>query len=115
MSRLNPRHIDAVLDVINHAPFLRHLSMVVKDIGPGYSLIELNMGNEHLNPFGAIHGGAYSSAIDTAAYWAFYCDMEENKGLISLDLNIDFLAPVNSGKLIIEGKRIKLGLSLIHI
>ena len=39
--------------------------MPVKEIGMGYSMVELDIGNEHLNPFGDLHGGVYASAIDT--------------------------------------------------
>ena len=69
----------------------------------------MDVGNEHLNPFGGLHGGAYASAIDTAAYWAVYCELDENAGLISLDLKVDFLAPTNVGKMIIKRRRIKMG------
>ena len=109
MPELNPKHVQAVLDIINRGPYFRHLSMPVKDIGVGYSLVELDIGNEHLNPFGGLHGGVYASAIDTAAYWSVYCDLPEDVGMISLDLKVDFLAPANAGKMIIRGHRIKIG------
>ncbi len=109
MPELNPKHVQAVLELINRGPYFRHLSMPVKDIGIGYSIVELDIGNEHLNPFGGLHGGVYASAIDTAAYWAVYCELEEDVGLISLDLKVDYLAPVNAGKMIIRGNRIKMG------
>ena len=109
MAELNPKHVQMVIDIINRGPYFRHLSMPVKDIGKGYSLVELDIGNEHLNPFGGLHGGVYASAIDTAAYWAVYCELDEDVGLISLDLKVDYLAPANSGKLIIKGRRIKIG------
>jgi len=83
--------------------------MQVKDLGKGYSQVGMDVGNEHLNPFGGLHGGAYASAIDTAAYWAVYCELDENAGLISLDLKVDFLAPTNVGKMIIKRRRIKMG------
>ena len=109
MSKLNPKHVQTVIDIINRGPYFRHLSMPVKDIGMGYSFVELEIGNEHLNPFGGLHGGVYASAIDTAAYWAVYCELDEDVGLISLDLKVDYLAPANAGKLIIKGRRIKIG------
>jgi len=83
--------------------------MSVKEIGMGYSIVELDIGNEHLNPFGGLHGGVYASAIDTAAYWAVYCELDEGAGLISIDLGVDFLAPANAGKMLIKGHRIKIG------
>ena len=109
MPELNPQHARVVIDLINQGPFFRHLSMPVKDIGPGYSLVELDIGHEHLNPFGGLHGGVYASVIDTAAYWAVYCELEEDVGLISLDLKVDYLAPVRAGKIIVKGRRIKIG------
>jgi uncharacterized protein (TIGR00369 family) len=106
---LNPKHVEAVISVINQGPYFRHLTMPVKEIGMGYSIVELHIGNEHLNPFGGLHGGVYASAIDTAAYWAVYCELDEGAGLISVDLKVDYLAPANAGKMLIKGHRIKIG------
>jgi uncharacterized protein (TIGR00369 family) len=109
MTQLNPKHVEAVINIINQSPYFRHLSMPVNDIGIGFSIVELDIGNEHLNPFGGLHGGVYASAIDTAAYWAVYCELDEGVGLISVDLKVDYLAPANAGKLVIKGRRIKIG------
>ncbi|MEI9479575.1 MAG: PaaI family thioesterase [Deltaproteobacteria bacterium] len=109
MPELNPKHVEAVLNMINQGYYFKHLSMVVKDMGIGYSLVELDIGDEHLNPFGGLHGGVYASAIDTAAYWAVYCELDEDAGYITIDLKVDYLAPVSVGKLIVKGRRIKVG------
>jgi uncharacterized protein (TIGR00369 family) len=106
---LNPAHVQAVIKAINEGPFFKHLSMPVKEMGIGCSMVELKIGNEHLNPFGGIHGGAYASVIDTAAYWAAYCELEEGVGLISIDLKIDYLAPISSGVITARGRSIKIG------
>jgi uncharacterized protein (TIGR00369 family) len=112
LKRLNPDHIRAVLELINEGPYFRLLSMRVREMGMGFAAVEMQIDQKHLNPFGGIHGGVYSSLIDTAAYWAVYGDVEQNAGLISLDLHIDNLAPVKEGRLLVEGKRIKAGRSI---
>lgn len=112
MRKLNQEHIKAVIDLINQGPYFKLLSMVVCELGEGFSRVEVDLENKHLNPFGGIHGGVYSSLIDTAAYWAVYCEVEEDAGLISLDLKVDNLAPVKEGHLVVEGKRIKTGRSV---
>lgn len=112
MQRLNPEHIKSVIGLINQAPYFQLLSMEVCELGLGYSRVVVDLERKHLNPFGGIHGGVYSSLIDTAAYWAVYCDVEENVGLISLDIKVDNLAPINEGRLVVEGKRIKAGRSI---
>ena len=112
MASLNPEHVRAVIKAINQGPYFRHLSMPVKEIGTGYSIVELKVSNEHLNPFGGIHGGVYASVIDTAAYWAVYCELEDGVGLISIDLKIDYLAPISGGVIIAKGRSIKIGRSM---
>jgi len=109
MRKLNHDHIKTVIDLINRGPFFKHLSIQVKELGIGHSLLELEIGTEHLNPFGGVHGGVYASAIDTAAYWAVYCDVDEKTGFTTLDLMVDFLAPARAGKMIVKGRRIKIG------
>ena len=112
MKTINPEHITRIIDLINRGPYFVLLSMEVKELSVGYSRVEVNLENKHLNPFGGIHGGVYSSLIDTAAYWAVYGDVEEDAGYISLDVQVDNLAAVKDGYLIVEGKRIKVGRSI---
>jgi len=112
MASLNPDHVQAVIKAINQGPYFKHLSMPVKEMGTGYSIVELKVGNEHLNPFGGIHGGAYASVIDTAAYWAAYCELNEGVGLISIDLKIDYLSPISDGVITTNGRSIKIGKSM---
>ena len=109
MALLNPEHVRAVISAINQGPYFKHLSMPVVALGTGFSMVELRVNRAHLNPFGGIHGGAYASVIDTAAYWAAYCEIEETAGLISLDLKIDFLASTRDGVLTARGRSLKIG------
>jgi uncharacterized protein (TIGR00369 family) len=112
MSLLNPDHVRAVLKAINQGPYLKHLSMPVKEMGTGYSVVELTVGNEHFHPFGRIHGGAYASVIDTAAYWAVYCELDEKVGFTSIDLKIDYLSSIRGGVITTKGRSIKIGKSM---
>jgi uncharacterized protein (TIGR00369 family) len=112
MYKINAEHISTVIRLINGSPFFKLLSIEVKEIGNGYSLLECEMREKHLNPFGSAHGGVYSSLIDTAAYWAVYCDMKDNTGYVTIDLNMHVLAPIREGLLLVSGTRIKTGKSL---
>src|SRR5512139_1213727 len=109
MPKLNPLHVEGVIEVINKGPFFKHLSMAVKELGIGFAIVELDIGNEHLNPFGGLHGGVYASAIDTAAYWAVYCELDEDAGYTTIDLKVDYLAPLSAGKMVVKGRRIRVG------
>jgi len=87
--------------------------MRIRELGLGYSVVEIDATEKHLNPSGGIHGGLVSSIIDSAASWAlFYSIDDETAWLTSVDLNLSYLSPVIGGKLIAEGRQIKLGRTL---
>lgn len=109
MAKLNPEHIKVVIQAINNGPFFRLLSMPITQMGIGFADMEIELVHKHLNPFGGIHGGVYASVIDTAAYWSAYSELDENAGMISIDLKIDFLSPIKTGNITVKGKRIKTG------
>lgn len=109
MSRINPEHLTAVMGAINGSPFFRHMAMAVIELAPGRSIVAVAIGKEHMNPFGGLHGGVYASVIDTAAYWSAYCDLAESSGLVSIDLKVDFLAPVVAGRVVVKGQCLKAG------
>lgn len=109
MRELNSEHIEEVVAFLGRCNYFNLLGLRVLDVGPGYSRVEMNFGSKHLNPFGGIHGGVYATLIDCASFWAAYADIDEDAGLITLDLKVDYLAAVKNGKAIVEGKRIKSG------
>ncbi len=112
MRTINLEHINALLNLVNSGPYFRLLGMKVLELAPGCSKVELDLDRKHLNPFGAVHGGVYSSLIDTAAYWAAYCELDEGVGYTSLDVSISNLAMAKTGKLIAFGASIKIGRSI---
>lgn len=112
MKNINQNHITALLELINKAPYFELLNMKVCELKNGYSRVEVELDKKHLNPFGAIHGGVYSSIIDTAAYWAAYCELDENVSFTTIDITVDNLSMVKEGKIIVEGKSLKIGRSI---
>jgi uncharacterized protein (TIGR00369 family) len=112
LKQLNPAYVQAVRETVNGSPFFRHLSMTIRELDIGFAVVELNVDTEHLQAFGYVHGGVYASAIDTAAFWSAFCELEEGTGITTVDLKVNYLAPVQTGKLTAEGKRIKMGKTL---
>lgn len=110
--KLNPAHTRQLMALINDAPFFRMFAMKMIEIKGAYSLVEMDASSQLHNPFGTIHGGVYTALVDTAAYWSVYAEMDESAGFITLDVNTTLLGPFRTGKLIVEGKRIKIGRSI---
>ena len=112
MRNVNEEHISVLMDLINRGPYFELLGMRVCEIGIGYAKVEMDLQGKHLNPFGAIHGGVYSSLIDTAAYLSVYCELDETVGYTTLDLSTNNLSMISEGKIFVEGRSIKIGRSI---
>ncbi len=112
MKKINPEYIARVAQVVNHSPYFDLLSMQLKEVGIGYSVIELELAHKHLQPFGVVHGGVLASVIDAAAFWSVYYEVDESDGVTTVDLKLNYLAPAVSGKLIARGRRLKIGRTL---
>jgi len=113
MKKLNAEYVHRVNQLVNHSPYFELLSMKILDVGLGFSLLEINLAEKHLQPFGFVHGGVFASIIDAATFWAIFYEIEDQKaGATTVDLKLNYLAPAVSGKLIAKGRQIKLGKTL---
>jgi uncharacterized protein (TIGR00369 family) len=113
MKTINPEYIERVNQLVNTSPYFDLLSMQISKVGLGFSEFEIDLGKKHLQPFGFVHGGVFASIIDAAAFWAIFYEIEDqNMGVTTVDLKLNYLAPAISGKLIAKGRQIKLGRTL---
>jgi len=110
MKNPNPEHVERFISVINSSPYFQLLSMKVREVGIGYCVLEINLEKKHLQPFKIVHGGVFASVIESVTSWALFYGIEnENDGLTTIDLKLNYLSPAVSGKAIAEGRQIKLG------
>jgi uncharacterized protein (TIGR00369 family) len=112
MRKINPDYVRAISEETNRCPYFTLLSMRIVALEIGGSHLELTVQEKHLQPFAVVHGGVFASIIDAAAFWAVYSEVEEDAGMTTVDLKLNYLAPAASGKLIAHGRRIKLGRTL---
>lgn len=113
MKKPNPEYIKRVNEIVNICPYFDLLSMRLVDVGIGYSSLEIELARKHLQPFGVVHGGVFASIIDAAAFWAVYYGIaDQDAGVTTVDLKLNYLAPIASGKLIASGRQIKVGRTL---
>jgi len=112
MRTINPEHIRRLIDTLNRCPYYQLLSMKLCELEIGSAKLVADLKKEHLNPMGIVHGGAYSSILDTAAFWSAYCELDEGVGLTTIDLSVDFLSMTKTGLVIAEGRSLKIGGSI---
>ncbi|MGC8605073.1 MAG: PaaI family thioesterase [Desulfomonilaceae bacterium] len=113
MRRINPEYVSLISKATNSCPYFKLLNMRLIDFDIGSCKIEIDIDpDKHFQPYGNIHGGVYSSMIDAAAFWAVYGQLDENIGLTSVDLKLNYLSTTNGSKLLAYGTKIKLGRTL---
>ncbi len=111
-SQLNPKYTQAISKVVNQSPYFSLLSMKIKDLDWGTALLEIEAEEKHLQPFGYVHGGAIASVMDAAAFWAVFPQVPDGMGLTTVEIKVNYLAPVQKGKLVAKGRCIKIGRTL---
>jgi uncharacterized protein (TIGR00369 family) len=107
MKKLNPDHVAAVQKIVNFSPYFSLLSMGIVSLEPGRSVLKIDLQEKHLQPYGMVHGGVYSSMIDAACFWAGYTEIEEHLGLTTVEMKLNYLAPASSGVFMAQGESCK--------
>ena len=112
MRKINPDYLKAVKETVNPCPYFTLLSIEIKDLGWGESRLEIMVQEKHLQPFGIVHGGVFASLLDAAAFWAVYTQVPEDLGMTTVELKLNYLAPLTTGRMIATGKSIRVGKTL---
>jgi uncharacterized protein (TIGR00369 family) len=109
MKQLNPDYIDAVRNTVNPCPYFDLLSIKITGLEWGAATLEIEVQRKHLQPFGVVHGGVFASIIDAAAFWAAYTQIPEGLGMTSVDLKLNYLAPLAAGRMLATGSCLRAG------
>ena len=112
MQNLNPEYVEVVKREVNFCPYFSLLSMEIRGLSWGESLLEILVREKHFQPFGLVHGGVFASLIDAAAFWAVYTEVPEDLGMTTVELKLNYLAPLSTGRMIARGKSLRVGKTL---
>ena len=114
MLQPNDVYIQELIQVVNNSPFPRHLPMRLSAISLDRSTVSLTVEACHMQPFGMVHGGVLATLIDTATFWAAFLRLPEACGLVNIDLKLNYLRPVRSGRIEAQGVCMRSGRSLSY-
>ena len=81
----------------------------------GYSLLELEVRDDLMNPQGVLHGGVVYSLADTGMGAALYPGLKLDELCATVEIKIVYFRPVASGTLSCETKVIKKGSTLAFL
>jgi uncharacterized protein (TIGR00369 family) len=109
MKEINPDFAAAIAAQVNTSPYFELISMSLASLSWGEAVLRIGVEHKHLQPFGVAHGGVCAALVDAAAFWAVFSQVPEKRLLTTVELKLNFLAPVFNGDLVGTGKCIKVG------
>src|SRR5437867_4697768 len=90
-------------------PVATLIGFSLTSIEPGRALIELEATERHANPMGTLHGGILADIADAAMGMAYASALDDGETFTTLELKINFMKPVWTGKLRAEGRMLSGG------
>jgi uncharacterized protein (TIGR00369 family) len=90
-------------------PIARLIGFELVEIGEGRAVIAFEATAEHANPMGTLHGGVLCDIADAAMGMAYASTLADGETFTTLELKINFLKPVWTGRLHATGRLVKGG------
>ena len=90
-------------------PVARLIGFDLTAIEPGRAVVEFEAMEHHANPMGTLHGGILADIADAAMGIAYASELDEGETFTTLELKINFVKPVWTGKLRAEGRVLSAG------
>ena len=107
------RSIDAfraiVAGELDPPPVAQLVGMRMTEVEPGRVVFELDAGPQHASPLGTVHGGIMCDLADAALGCSHASLLDDGETFTTLELKINFLKPVWSGRLVAEARSLKFG------
>jgi uncharacterized protein (TIGR00369 family) len=113
MPPMPPRMLDLIRMVqkgeLPPPPIAALIGFTIRSIEPGHAVMEMEAGSQHANPMGTLHGGVLCDLADAAMGMAYASSLDEGETFTTLELKINFLKPVWTGRLVATGRVVKGG------
>jgi uncharacterized protein (TIGR00369 family) len=113
MPPMPPRMLDLIRMVqkgeLPPPPIATLIGFTIRSIEPGHAVMEMEAGPQHANPMGTLHGGVLCDLADAAMGMAYASCLDEGETFTTLELKINFLKPVWTGRLVATGRVVKGG------
>jgi len=90
-------------------PIARFIGFELTKAQRGSAVIEMDVGPQHANPMGTLHGGIMCDIADAAMGISYVTTLGKGESFTTMELKVNFLRPVWTGHLIARGKVIKKG------
>lgn len=107
-----PDFKEQILEKVTRQFFMHNMKMKLTAIEEGWVEGEIDIEQIHLQQNYFVHGGVMSTAADIVMGFAAYSLCMPHKGVVTANLNVNYLNPGKGSKLIAKGRVRKAGSKL---
>jgi acyl-CoA thioesterase len=101
--------LERLIELGESSSFYRLLNMRIEEVREDFACLSIKIEKKHIQFQGAVHGGVIASLADSAAAWAIYGSGNLKVIPVTVEMKINFLKSIKSGKLIAEARNIHEG------
>lgn len=89
------------------SPLYQLLGMKIEKVEKSFARLSMKVEKKHTQFYDTVHGGVVATLADSAAAWAIFGldNLEGNP--VTVEMKINFLKPVCTGKLVAEARTIQ--------
>lgn len=103
--------LQSLRKIYEDSPFFQHIGFEFAELEQGKVTLKLDIHEELLNTGNILHGGVYATLIDNII--GLTVRSITLQSLVTVQLNVHFLAPVQTGTIYATGKVDRMGRSLV--
>ncbi|MBM3665615.1 MAG: PaaI family thioesterase [Actinobacteria bacterium] len=104
---------DAVLARWNDCGWYGLTGLEVLSADEHGSRFRMTVGDAHLQAYGTAHGGSLAGLLDAAMGLAAIAAVDPDEGCATIEMKINFTAPVPPGEVLAQGRVLTLGRRII--
>jgi acyl-CoA thioesterase len=101
--------LERLIELGESSSFYKLLNMRIEEVGDNYARLSIKIEKKHIQFLETVHGGVIASLADSAAAWAVYGSNNLEGIPVTVEMKINFLKPVKSGKLVAEARNVHRG------
>lgn len=91
------------------SPFYQLLGMKIEEVRKDFARLSIEIDRKHIQFLGTVHGGVIASLADSAAAWAIYGSNNLQDIPVTVEMKINFMKPVKTGRLVAEAQNVHSG------
>lgn len=91
------------------SPFYQLLGLKIEKVEDGFARLSMEVETKHTQFYGTVHGGVLATLADSAAAWAIFGKENAEGNPVTVEMKINYLQPVCSGKIVAEARNVHEG------